>query len=194
MAREAIRDKLLPKLTQVIRNESQVLYIMSRLRKLLEHSNTQQDFPLVNFYCNWVLHTKLDLSNAADDIVRVLDDLHKNLNMGTKESLAKADLLSFSSLRLQLKECLANFALPATICDSNVRFKGFVRNLGELIQDTPLYIQRKKVAQQTAYVESVAVKVQHDAKKRLVFMWKVTFHTVPSNTFTISMTLDPNDE
>ena len=192
MAKDAIRAKLLPKLTQVIRNESQLVYIMSKLRKLLEQqSNSQPTFSTVNFYCNWVLHTKLDISAVADDIVRVLDDLHKAANKVTAASFPNAHLLGFSKLRQELKACLTYFGLPTLICDSNPRFQGFLRNLGKAIEDTPLYIHRQKAAQKTAYVESVIVQAGKDTRNRPTFLWKVAFHTTPSKTIAINMTSSP---
>lgn len=58
--RDEIIEKLRKELNTGITTEPQVVYLMAGIRKLIEHDNLQAKFPALNFYCNWVLHTKLE--------------------------------------------------------------------------------------------------------------------------------------
>ena len=75
MARHSTVDKLHPELQRPIETEMQVVYILVELRKLLEHDGKKYAYPVVNFYGNWVVHTKLSASPVADRIVRLLDEV-----------------------------------------------------------------------------------------------------------------------
>ena len=53
MAREEILEKLQKELNREIRDECQVIYILSRIRKILEISDERSKYKMLNFYCNW---------------------------------------------------------------------------------------------------------------------------------------------
>ena len=59
-------EKLDVELRRPIENELQVVYIFVALRKLLEHDGKKDAYPVLNFYCNWVVHTRLSKSPIAN--------------------------------------------------------------------------------------------------------------------------------
>lgn len=75
MGRHAIVEKLHPELQKPIETEMQVVYILVELRKLLEHEGKKDAYAVLNFYGNWVVHTKLSASPIADKIVRLFDEM-----------------------------------------------------------------------------------------------------------------------
>jgi hypothetical protein len=75
MSRHAIVEKLHGHLAGGIDNEPAVVYLLVELRKLLELDGRKQEFPLLNFYGNWVVHTRLDGSAIADKIIRYMDNM-----------------------------------------------------------------------------------------------------------------------
>src|SRR6185295_19993531 len=62
MARPSIVEKLQPELRRPVKTEMQVVYILVAIRKLLEHGAQKDAYPVLNFYGNWVVHTKLAAS------------------------------------------------------------------------------------------------------------------------------------
>lgn len=60
MGQIEIIEKLNNEFKREINRECQVVYILSRVRKILEIKNQKNKYKLLNFYCNWVLHSKLD--------------------------------------------------------------------------------------------------------------------------------------
>src|ERR1700681_3715703 len=70
MGQHAILDKLQNELTRPLLRESQVLYIMAEIRKYLEHEkgNDIEEFPELEFFCNWALHIKINRGSNAPHI------------------------------------------------------------------------------------------------------------------------------
>jgi len=187
MGRDAIQDKLIPKLHQTIRNESQVVYIFVELGKLLEHANGKKKYSIVNFYRDWVVHTKLERSSIADKVVRYFDDAHRAINepelIENPPSLREGilGLVGYTPLRMQLEECLKHFGLPAILCQTEAAFSRFMRQLGRVVEDSPLLINKQaKHTIATEYVESVSVTPLRN-RQELIFDWIPNFHKEPAN-------------
>jgi hypothetical protein len=183
MGRHAIAEKLAPRLEEQIRSESQVVYIMVELRKLLEHEQLKATYDIVNFYGNWVVHTKLEDSPIADKIVCYFDDLNR---IGAGEELAVEQgisrLIGHMPFQSQLRACLAQLCLSTTLSD-DAQFGAFCAELGKVIEDCPLFIRRRKPKRDTAFVESVTVETRHDDHARVIFDWVPAFHTQPEFPF-----------
>lgn len=55
-----IKDKLSIELKKPINGEPQVIYILSRIRKLLDLNHKKDGaYRILRFYCNWALHTEI---------------------------------------------------------------------------------------------------------------------------------------
>jgi hypothetical protein len=59
MKNEIVR-KLNQHLASEITKEADVVYVMAEIRKLFEHVRTARNYPVLAFYANWILHTKID--------------------------------------------------------------------------------------------------------------------------------------
>ena len=130
MGKTQIESKLEVELKKRIKSELQVVYILSRIRKLLEIENLKGKYPVLNFYCNWSLHSEMTRtdSNAINTIFREFiekpDEKHK---------------LSFHLQFLeQFKKFLKENKLP-TMSDKN--FNSFRFQLQKIISDTPIEVK-----------------------------------------------------
>ena len=97
MGEKDLRVKLGEELDKEIHEEIQVIYILSRIRKLLETKNFPSKYKHLNFYCNWALHTKIDRAEPISEVLReftngsdsgsfiLFDPLAKELRMFLKE-------------------------------------------------------------------------------------------------------------
>jgi hypothetical protein len=180
MGRHAIADKLAPKVQEAITTESQVVYILVELRKLLEHDHLKSKYDIINFYGNWVVHTRLEQSAIAEKIVRYFDDLHR-LQTGESRTMQSgiSRLIGHLPFQTQLRDCLAHFSLPTMLCE-DAQFGAFRVQLGQVIKDCPLFIQNRNHQEEaTRFIESVTVKTRHDELGRVVFDWEAAFHTEP---------------
>jgi hypothetical protein len=188
MARHSIIEKLATHLAKPV--TTGVVYLLVELRKMLEHDGTKNKFPVLNFHCNWVVHTKLSDSAVAEKIVRHFDELPNLLekveNGHIPISAEMEHLINQELLREELRECLASYDLPTTPCsDDWIKFSDA---LCRVIEDCPLEIRAPspkpakppKEKEPTKYVESVVVaripNVERDGRG---MEWKLKFHTNP---------------
>jgi len=62
MARDAIIEKLASDLAHFpIRRESQVVYLLAEIRKVIDHEreHTPGCYEILELFCHWVLHTTI---------------------------------------------------------------------------------------------------------------------------------------
>jgi len=186
--------------------EAAVVYFLVEVRKLLEHDETKESFAVLNFYCNWVVHTKLETSAIAERIIRLMDDVLAYM-VSENDTPASIDELTAhldqSSLRKELGAFLSQVGLPTTVCDSQAYWNNFQRLLGAVIQDAPLLIHKhgkqrtKRVLNKgrkrpTRYVESVTVEnMPLDDGSSLNFKWVPKFHTHPEGKPRLHPGLEP---
>src|SRR6476620_9696922 len=100
MGQNQIVDKLRDEFLEDISTERQVVYILVEIGKLLEHEDARKNYPSITFYRDWVVHTKLDRSDVADDLVRSFDDYVSSGNTTASQRLK--DLVSPLTLRKEL--------------------------------------------------------------------------------------------
>lgn len=63
--RNNIKDKLQLELGREIKEEAQVVYILSRVRKILEIDKNNDKYRKLKFYCDWALHAEIDRGTKA---------------------------------------------------------------------------------------------------------------------------------
>jgi hypothetical protein len=73
MTRNSIVEKLRRELGREITTESQVVYILAEIRKMLEKTNDGTDYFALEFYCSFALHTKMSKAGAK----RILERFDK---------------------------------------------------------------------------------------------------------------------
>lgn len=182
MARPVIVEKLEQYLRQEMSTEAAVVYFLVEVRKLMEHDNSKGTYPVLNFYCNWVVHTKLDASPIAERIIRLMDDMNAYIVSKSNAPVSVDDLVALldqSALQKELGAFLNHAGLPSSVCDSQASWNTFQRLLGSVIQDAPLYVRKDK-KQLTRFVESVSLtNLPLEGGKSLNFKWTVKFHTEP---------------
>lgn len=129
-----IKEKLQNVLNKDGLEEIDVVYILSRIRKLLEIDKNRTDFKILNFYCNWALHSQID---DTDSISKILEEPGKAV---------------FSLMHLypdfdkEFKEFLSQHNLTTKIFSNKLTHTKFHHLLSEIYSDTPIIIKttRKK--------------------------------------------------
>lgn len=129
MGQSQIEIKISAELNKDIVNELQVVYILSRVRKLLEIKKLKSKYPILNFYCNWALHSEVTKTDG------------KEINTILREFIQKPEekyKLSFhSQFTDQLMDFLKNHQLPIL---RGEKLDNFVYQLGKVISDTPIEV------------------------------------------------------
>lgn len=127
-----ILSKLQDELGKKVIGEPQVVYILSRIRKLLELGQSGDDDGVLKFYCNWALHTEIEDTKAVRDLLQ---------RMIASDDKAHEEFVTFAPLHDALKGFLKNTGLTTSLYDTPKRQMQFDRLLAEIYTDTPLFLK-----------------------------------------------------
>lgn len=125
-----IKLKLSSELTKNIDSEAQVIYILSRIRKIIDSEKRGGEFKVLKFYCNWALHHQIDDTAPVDKYIR---------NLKSPDTLKFLDFSLFSD---ELLRFFKKHSLPSVICTDKTREENFKSLLIEILLDTPLMIKK----------------------------------------------------
>lgn len=181
MARRSIIEKLKSALHRTITTEMQVVYILVEVRKLLENNDQNHLFPVLNLYCNWVVHTKLSASPVADSIVRLFDELMYRRANNTLDTTLEDKAIEFFDerrLRDELRMFLESSDLPQHLCLDPSLWQGFRKRLAGVIEDVPLELRPLRASNPTHFVESVIVK-NKSTNDTFHVEWQMIMHSQP---------------
>jgi hypothetical protein len=149
MGQIEVIEKLNRELKKNIKDECQIIYILSRVRKILEINDQKGKYKLLNLYCNWVLHNKLDRKNTT---VLLADLFEQDIDCqkGGKENAIRiksnhSNFFKLSSLKQELGNFFKDHNLSFDL--SNKNWLIFVRLLLEIIKDCPIIFSSNKLRQ-----------------------------------------------
>lgn len=116
--------------------ECHVVYYMVGIRKLLEHKEylNNEEYNVLSFYLDWVVHTRLDRDNSLKRIEPVLSELEVG-----RGYLVMSKLCSMLELKNQLDSCLNTFGL-INITEDPALWRSFRGNLQEVLSDQPVIV------------------------------------------------------
>lgn len=132
---DQIVTKIRRELERGIATESQAVYLLVEIRKLLDRK--RWDYPTLRLCCSWAVHVELS-KHQAQKIVKKVDELYTKMASGQLEEADRLELRSFFTLerfRVELDEVLTR---------NNVRvFDGdewgrFLACYLKVIEDCPL--------------------------------------------------------
>jgi hypothetical protein len=137
--------KLRAELERGISTESQVVYAMVKIRRLLDLDRDQGVMPpydTLRLCCNWAVHVKLSHSQAQK-IVKMADALYPKLLRGELTEQEKdqfRSVFSLSTFRGELDQFVAAKHLP-TLSDG--QWNSFLACFLNTIEDCPLLCEGK---------------------------------------------------
>jgi len=133
-----IKEKLQKIFLKESFEEEDVVYILSRIRKIIEIDKNGTSYKKLKFYCDWALHAQIDNTNPIDDeMMNDYDSL-----------LLSVDFLSFTTFDNELARFLEEHKLETNIYKDRESLYKFHKILVEIYSDTPLivrYIKRRKL-------------------------------------------------
>ena len=98
--------KLNRHLASGIQNEAEVQYTLTQVRKLFEVVPPTDSYPVLAFYCDWVLHARLDRQHWAKNGLQILEAAVTGFESGNgpSEGVLRAvnSVLSFQQLHSEL--------------------------------------------------------------------------------------------
>ena len=125
--------KLSEKFKSVPSSEEDIIFILSRIRKVLEIKDHPSKYDILNFYCNLALHAKIDKiipKNLADELIRV----HTNLEY-------HHPFFEYPELHKQMNEFITEYNLPNFYDYPNFNGTNFTKLLNSIYSDTPVIVK-----------------------------------------------------
>lgn len=149
--KEAILEKITQELSNGIDTEPKALYLLAEIRKYIdEYGKAEKDkFHNLYFYCNWVLHIKMDrtpakkILNRFDSIFSSTNNMKKMSNIFIKQ---ESDFYSFVDLRKELLDFLKIYDLPTELIKNSNKWFKFKNLLVKILMDCPLVNKGAKVS------------------------------------------------
>jgi hypothetical protein len=117
--------------------ESDVVYILVQIGKIIEYEHVHETYDTLWFYRNWVSHPKIDSQTA---FVKELRDKVKNIHLS--DDLITLKLLGFISF-IELKNEIIRFfhkEIEKDKLPSKVFLESFKKSLIQVIADIPVTI------------------------------------------------------
>lgn len=158
MTRRDIISKLTAELDAGITTEAQVVYLLAGIRKIVERDKIRDQYPDLNFHCDWALHSSLDRS-AAKAILREFDAAHAllrgNIKLRDLPTPLRAEIDRISkmrSLEKELSEFLTAYGLPQLTKNRPDGWAHFLQLYARVVEDIPLVVSSPAVARHITHV------------------------------------------
>lgn len=142
-----IKSKLGAELSKGITTEVQVVYLMVGIRKILERNNELQQYPHLNFHCNWVLHPNLT-NSYAQNVLSIFENIHLELSTGSKPDelpleITKQlrDISRMDLFQEELDRFLETNGMPGLDANRTDGWVYFLHLYAQVIKDIPLMIK-----------------------------------------------------
>lgn len=155
-----ISQKISDQIVKGINTEAEAVYLMVQVRKLLE-IYPSDDYPHLNFHCDWALHPRMD-RKPAQKILKLFDDVNVQLRKGVifkdlPDNLRQEIELVFgmSLFRRELDTFLERHSLP-TVNYIKDGWAKFLWLLAKVIEDCPLEIKPANIG---SSVQKITIKV-----------------------------------
>ena len=127
-------------------NKSNVIHLLSNLRQIIEEHTAQSQYPVLNLYCNWVLHPIISGSNTAFRILEQLTDamIAHNSDQGTQWiNDAVIEGMQLHVLQLEILEFSRKYNIAVEILKSEFFWRVFAKILLDILCDKPLVFPKK---------------------------------------------------
>jgi hypothetical protein len=190
MTTRDIISKLTTELDAGIKTEVQVVYLLAGIRKLIERDKIRDQFPDLNFHCDWALHSSLDRA-AAKAILKEFDAAHALLAAGAKlrdlPPALRSEINRISKMRSfnnELSQFLATYNLPPLTKNRPDGWVHFLHLYARVVEDIPLVVSSTAVAQHITRVtvhfeQAREVLSENPGEREMLF--KVTWTTHDKN-------------
>jgi hypothetical protein len=194
MGRHAIIEKLDKQLRKPIDSETQVVYLLVEIRKLIEIERCRNVYFSLNFHCDWALHAKLDGAGARRVLHR-FDAFCEYFLSGKKEpapvsfSAELQSTIEVENFRQELTRFLKSHELPKETCTDQSRWNAFVKFYSGVITDCPLVVRQRQTKKQDVtakdafhHLDGLVIRTVSDGDG-FFLEWYVEYRNDPGGPF-----------
>jgi hypothetical protein len=154
MIGERLRDRLNAILREGITTEAQLVNFITALRNLMEHTDYVEG--ATKFFCDWPLHSRIDLSTSE-----ILIEMNHALEHSQTSAVIVETVghkLSMDAFRDDLIHQLMHFALPTHPIGKGPSWRLFLQLYFRLIADSPV-LSTKKAQKTMTKVDRLDVRL-----------------------------------
>jgi hypothetical protein len=127
----SLKDKLQLALSKKLDDECRVVYILSRIRKLMDlDTDLNSNYKVLRKYCDWSLHAKID---RIEPLKKILEEFLEHKDHREK-------ILSHDEFVVDFKLFIKNI-LFVDLTDDYI--KEFIYRLNFILSDTPIELNNK---------------------------------------------------
>lgn len=124
--------------------ECYVVYLMVEIRKILEREGRQKTdalYPLVKFYCDWILH--IQKNNITPEIEQMLNRIDRELprlgaKFDTSKIISNLNFVRMDEFSLELDRFFSDYGLSTKFLASPTDWENFLKNLISILIDQPI--------------------------------------------------------
>jgi len=128
---------------QPLSEESQAVYLMVEIRKLLDHTTGEDtDFPLLRFYCDWTLHTQKErhLNHISPIISKMYGNIHKQLQIspwiGSVPDVV--NFMYFKSLQAEMETFFGTLGIITKLTIDDTQWLEYISLMVSILSDQPI--------------------------------------------------------
>ena len=133
-----ITQKLSAEIESGIIKETQVVYLLAGVRKILEQLEEPTEFGRLKFYCDWALHSRLS-RKPAQEVMQILEFIYKCMAKDERapDHSEAMLLITFDLLKKELSAFLQKFGLRDFTQSTNA-WVVFIYLYSRAVEDCPL--------------------------------------------------------
>jgi hypothetical protein len=137
MGQPDILNKLRNKLSSIPNSEEDVIFILSKIRKVLDLDNydLESKYGILRFYCNLAFHIHIDNvpKSLRDEIIKV----HENQSLDHP-------FFGFNDFHIQMQQFISEYRMPNFYERSDFKGQKFTEILNSVYSDTPVTVNAIK--------------------------------------------------
>jgi hypothetical protein len=143
MARDSIVEKLDQETRLVLRRESQVLYIVAEIRKVIEHERERAPtaYEVLELFCNWALHIRISRKSNAERIRLFFAAFDMKDGMSMHDFFRTEffnRMMQLSVLRCEMRRFLMDHGLPCTLVNEHKSWSAFIYLYTSIVSEVPM--------------------------------------------------------
>ncbi len=119
-------------------SKSDMINIMSQTRIVIEENRLQADYPYLNLYCNWCLHSRLKGSITCYRILEKITEILVNHNAPNARIHEVSNVISIPRLRKDFIGLFEKFQLATMIFQDRNIWKSIFGIISSIILDRPI--------------------------------------------------------
>lgn len=123
-----LKDKLFIELNKEIKEEAQVIYVLSCVRKIIESNKQKKKYKILKFYCDWALHIEINNTKAIRPLLDEIIEGNSNAGMS---------FFTFEPFHKDLNLFVKEYNLPKNKYNNII----FNKLLSQIYTDTPLIVK-----------------------------------------------------